>query len=142
VRGTVRSSSKSAFLNDRLTHYEDRFELVFAEDITKDVRLTKLSRMSTPFPTPHFHSTTRLQTLMVCPIFSILIPYFLAIKTYTTDLTISAVRGTTWILNSELKHGSALKRLVLTSSSRWFAKTPPCRAFSMNAAGIKLHWRR
>ena len=36
VRGTVRSLSKSAFLNDIFGHYGDRFELVVVEDITKD----------------------------------------------------------------------------------------------------------
>jgi nucleoside-diphosphate-sugar epimerase len=36
VRGTVRSLSKSAFLNDKFGHYGDRFELVVVEDITKD----------------------------------------------------------------------------------------------------------
>jgi len=36
VRGTVRSLSKSAFLNDKFAHYCDRFELVVVEDITKD----------------------------------------------------------------------------------------------------------
>jgi nucleoside-diphosphate-sugar epimerase len=36
VRGTVRSLSKSAFLNDTFAHYGDRFELVVVEDITKD----------------------------------------------------------------------------------------------------------
>jgi hypothetical protein len=39
----------------------------------------------------------------------------LVIKTYT-DLIIPAVRGTTSILNSALKHGSNVKRVVLTSS--------------------------
>jgi nucleoside-diphosphate-sugar epimerase len=33
-----------------------------------------------------------------------------------TDLIIPAVQGTTSILNSALKHGNALKRVVLTSS--------------------------
>jgi nucleoside-diphosphate-sugar epimerase len=51
---------------------------------------------------------------MVGPIFSEF-SSFLAIKTYT-NLIIPAVRGTTSILNSALKHGSALKRLILTSS--------------------------
>ena len=37
------------------------------------------------------------------------------IKTYA-DLIIPAVRGTTSILNSALKHGSNVKRVVLTSS--------------------------
>ena len=36
VRGTVRSLSKSAFLNDKFAHHGDRFELVVVEDITKD----------------------------------------------------------------------------------------------------------
>ncbi|KAI0245591.1 hypothetical protein BJV78DRAFT_1102259, partial [Lactifluus subvellereus] len=36
VRGTVRSLAKSAFLNDKFSHYDDRFELVAIEDITKD----------------------------------------------------------------------------------------------------------
>ena len=36
VRGSVRSLSKSAFLNDKFAHYKDRFELVVVEDITKD----------------------------------------------------------------------------------------------------------
>ena len=36
VRGTVRSLSKSAFLNDKFAHYGDHFELVVVEDITKD----------------------------------------------------------------------------------------------------------
>jgi hypothetical protein len=36
VRGTVRSLPKSAFLDDKFSHYGDRFELVVVEDITKD----------------------------------------------------------------------------------------------------------
>jgi hypothetical protein len=36
VRGTVRSLSKSAFLNDKFAHYGDRFEIIVVEDITKD----------------------------------------------------------------------------------------------------------
>ena len=36
VRCTVRSLSKSAFLNDNFAHYGDRFELVVVEGITKD----------------------------------------------------------------------------------------------------------
>ncbi len=35
---------------------------------------------------------------------------------YCSDLIIPAVQGTTSILNSALKHGSAVKRLILTSS--------------------------
>ena len=54
----------------------------------------------------------------------------MAIKTFT-DLIIPAVHGTTSILNSALKHGSALKRLVLTSSvAAVREETPVPRAFN------------
>ena len=36
VRGTVRSLSKSAFLNNKFARHGERFELVVVEDITKD----------------------------------------------------------------------------------------------------------
>jgi hypothetical protein len=35
VRGTVRSLSNGAFLNDKFAHYGNRFELVVVEDMTK-----------------------------------------------------------------------------------------------------------
>jgi nucleoside-diphosphate-sugar epimerase len=35
VRGTVRSMEKSAFLVDMFKSYDDKFELVVVEDITK-----------------------------------------------------------------------------------------------------------
>ncbi|KAF8492965.1 D-lactaldehyde dehydrogenase [Russula emetica] len=96
VRGTVRSLSKSAFLNDKFGHYGDRFELVVVEDITKDGAFDEavkgvdvIAHTASPF---HYKATN------------------------PDDLIIPAVRGTTSILNSALKHGSALKRLVLTSS--------------------------
>ncbi|KAH9973391.1 hypothetical protein BJV74DRAFT_864462, partial [Russula compacta] len=79
-------------------HYGDRFELVVVEDITKDgafdeaVRgVDAIAHTASPF---HFKATE------------------------PDDLIIPAVRGTTSILNSALKHGSTtLKRLVLTSST-------------------------
>ena len=50
-----------------------------------------------------------------------------------TDLIIPAVRGTTSILNSALKHGSALKRLILTSSVAAIRETTTVpRTFSEN----------
>ncbi|KAI0272957.1 hypothetical protein BGY98DRAFT_936540 [Russula aff. rugulosa BPL654] len=96
VRGTVRSLSKSAFLNDKFARYGDRFELVVVEDITKDGAFDEavkgvdaIAHTASPF---HYKATE------------------------PDDLIIPAVRGTTSILNSALKHGSALKRLILTSS--------------------------
>ncbi|KAF8468039.1 D-lactaldehyde dehydrogenase [Russula ochroleuca] len=96
VRGTVRSLSKSAFLNDKFAHYGDRFEIIVVEDITKDGAFDEavkgvdtIAHTASPF---HYKST------------------------HPDDLIIPAVRGTTSILNSALKHGSTLKRVILTSS--------------------------
>ncbi|KAI0245434.1 hypothetical protein BJV78DRAFT_1263392 [Lactifluus subvellereus] len=97
VRGTVRSLDKSAFLNDKFAHYGDRFELVAIEDITKDgafdeaVRgVDAIAHTASPF---HYKAT------------------------HPDELIIPAVRGTTSILNSVLKHGSTIKRFILTSSA-------------------------
>src|SRR6266403_2517915 len=113
VRGTVRSLSRSAFLNDKFSHYGDRFELVVVEDITKDGAFDEavqgvdaIAHTASPF---HYKSTNpdgMSESLWVL---------VLVINGYT-DLIIPAVRGTTSILNSALKHGSTLKRLILTSS--------------------------
>lgn len=97
VRGTVRSLTKSAFLKDKFAQYGDRFELVVVEDITKDGAfddavkgVDAIAHTASPF---HYNSTN------------------------PDDLIVPAVRGTTAILNSALKHGSNLKRVVLTSSA-------------------------
>jgi len=96
VRGTVRSLSKSAFLKDRFSDYGDRFELVVVEDIAKDGAFDEavkgvdaIAHTASPF---HYKSSN------------------------PDDLIIPAVRGTTSIMNSALKHGGTVKRLVLTSS--------------------------
>ena len=114
VRGTVRSLSKSAFLNDKFAHYGDRFELVVVEDITKDGAFDEavkdidaIAHTASPF---HYKATEPDGMSNFLWMLT-----FLAIKTFT-DLIVPAVRGTTSILNSALKHGSSVKRLVLTSS--------------------------
>ncbi|KAI0272958.1 hypothetical protein BGY98DRAFT_1099681 [Russula aff. rugulosa BPL654] len=122
VRGSVRSLSKSAFLNDKFAHYKDRFELVVVEDITKDGAFDEAVKgvdaiAHTAFP-------------------------FQYMATNPEDPTTPAVRGTTSILNSALKHGSALKRLVLTSSAMTAREhtTVPC-TFSesnWNEAAVEL----
>ena len=116
VRGTVRSLSKSAFLVDKFAHYGDRFELVVVEDVTKDGAFDEavkdvdaIAYTASPF---HHHKSTNPEGM----------PYFLRVLTMFgaqdthTDLIIPAVRGTTSILNSALRHGNTLKRLILTSS--------------------------
>ncbi|KAI0262294.1 D-lactaldehyde dehydrogenase [Gloeopeniophorella convolvens] len=97
VRGTVRSATKSAFLKDTFAKYGDRFELVVVEDITKDGAFDEavkgvdaIAHTASPF---HFNVTEP-----------------------EAELITPAVKGTTGILNSALRHGSTVKRIVITSS--------------------------
>ncbi|KAF8270658.1 NAD(P)-binding protein [Lactarius quietus] len=96
VRGTVRSLSRSAFLKEQFAEYGERFELVVVEDITKDGAFDEavkgvdaIAHTASPF---HFNATE------------------------PDELIVPAVKGTTTILNSTLKHGTGVKRIVLTSS--------------------------
>ncbi|KAH8995081.1 hypothetical protein EDB86DRAFT_2804906 [Lactarius hatsudake] len=96
VRGTVRSLSKSAFLKEQFAEYGERFELVVVEDITKDGAFDEavkgvdaVAHTASPF---HYNAIE------------------------PDELIIPAVRGTTSILNSALKHGTSVRRVVLTSS--------------------------
>jgi len=96
VRGTVRSLSKSAFLKEKFAQYNDRLELVVVEDITKDGAFDEavrgvdvIAHTASPF---HYNLNE------------------------PDDIIIPAVRGTTSVLNSALKHGNTVKRVVLTSS--------------------------
>ena len=114
VRGTVRSLSKSAFLNDKFAQYGDRFELVVVEDITKDGAFDEavkgvdaIAHTASPF---HYKSTNP------DGMSRFLSEQSPSLGSIHTDLIIPAVRGTTSILNSALRHGSTLKRVILTSS--------------------------
>ena len=116
VRGTVRSLSKSTFLTEKFSNHGDQFELVVVEDITKDGAFDEavkgvdvIAHTASPF---HFKATS---------------PDGMSFHSYQKsrpplpnaihpDIITPAVRGTTSILNSALKHGSNVKRLVLTSS--------------------------
>ncbi|KAI9509130.1 D-lactaldehyde dehydrogenase [Russula earlei] len=96
VRGTVRSLPKSTFLKDRFSHYGDRFELIVVEDITKDGAFDEVIggvdvvvHTASPF---HFKATD------------------------PEELITPAVRGTTSILSSALKHRNTVKRVIVTSS--------------------------
>ncbi|KAI0262296.1 NAD(P)-binding protein [Gloeopeniophorella convolvens] len=96
VRGTVRSVTKSAFLKDIFAEYGDRFELVAVEDITKEGAfdeavkgVSAIAHTASPF---HYNVTE------------------------PEELIAPAVKGTTSILKSALKHGSTVKRVVITSS--------------------------
>ena len=115
VRGTVRSLSKSAFLNDKFSHYGERFELVVVEDITKDGAFDEavkgvdaIAHTASPF---HYKITNPDGMSDFSPNSH---PIW---RSRCVDLIIPAVRGTTSILNSALRHGSTLKRVIITSSA-------------------------
>jgi nucleoside-diphosphate-sugar epimerase len=116
VRGTVRSLIKSAFLVDKFSSYGDRFELVVVEDITKDGAFDEavkgvdvIAHTASPF---NFKATNPDGMILFLPKM-----FKSSLNEIYSDLIIPAVRGTTSILNSSLKHGSTVKRLILTSSA-------------------------
>ena len=116
VRGTVRSLTKSAFLNDKFAQYGHRFELVVVEDITKDGAFDEavkgvdvIAHTASPF---HYNATNPdgMSNCFWMTILSVIDDHTLS------ELIVPAVQGTTTMLKSALKHGSTLKRVVLTSS--------------------------
>jgi hypothetical protein len=80
----------------------------------RTAHLTRRLKVSTPSLTPPLRFTTSLPIPTVFQISPECSPCSLT-KTYL-ELILPAVRGTTSILNSALKHGDSLKRLILTSS--------------------------
>lgn len=96
VRGTVRSESKAAHLRQLFSSYGDKHEVVIVEDITKEGAFDEavkgvdaIEHTASPF---HFNSED------------------------PNDLIEPAVKGTTGVLQSALKYGSNVKRVVVTSS--------------------------
>ncbi|PFH46894.1 hypothetical protein AMATHDRAFT_153481 [Amanita thiersii Skay4041] len=97
VRGTVRSAEKGEHLTEMFKSYRDKFELVVVKDFTKDgafddaVRgIDAIQHIASPL---HFHSDD------------------------PKELIDPAVKGTLGILKSAMKHGPAIKRVVLLAST-------------------------
>ncbi|THU98022.1 D-lactaldehyde dehydrogenase [Dendrothele bispora CBS 962.96] len=97
VRGTVRSEEKAKFLKNLFKGHGDKFETVIVSDITADGAFDEavkgmdaIEHTASPF---HFHADD------------------------PQELIIPAVKGTTGILESALKHGQSVKRIVITSST-------------------------
>ncbi|KAL1741963.1 hypothetical protein HDZ31DRAFT_66409 [Schizophyllum fasciatum] len=96
VRGTVRSAAKGAYLSNYFRAHGDKFELAIVDDITKEGAFDEavkgvdaVEHTASPF---HFKADD------------------------PQELIGPAVNGTRSILNSVLKHGHAIKRVVITSS--------------------------
>ncbi|EIN05399.1 D-lactaldehyde dehydrogenase [Punctularia strigosozonata HHB-11173 SS5] len=97
VRGTVRSEAKAEYLKTLFEDkYADKYEFVIVDDITKEGAfdtavqgVDAVEHTASPFNT-HFEDPE--------------------------DFIIPAVKGTTSVIESVLKHGKDVKRIVVTSS--------------------------
>ncbi|KAJ7598455.1 D-lactaldehyde dehydrogenase [Mycena floridula] len=96
VRGTVRSLQKGKFLKDKFASYGDKFELVVVKDMAAEGAFDEAVKGVDA------------------------VEHLAALVTDTNDdpqaYIQPAVQGTTGILKSILKHGSSIKRVVITSS--------------------------
>ncbi|KAI0337610.1 NAD(P)-binding protein [Trametopsis cervina] len=96
VRSTVRSEKSVPYLKNLFKEYESKYELVIVPDITKEGAFDEAVKgvdavlhTASPF---HYHTDD------------------------PSEIIDPAVKGTTSILNSVLKHGQSVRRFVLTSS--------------------------
>ncbi|KAI0690651.1 NAD(P)-binding protein [Cerioporus squamosus] len=96
VRGTVRSESKAKYLRQLFQPYGDKFEVVIVDDITREGAFDEavkgvdaIAHTASPF---HHRADD------------------------PSEVIVPAVQGTLGVLNSALKHGSSVKRIVITAS--------------------------
>ncbi|KDR70025.1 hypothetical protein GALMADRAFT_255392 [Galerina marginata CBS 339.88] len=98
VRGTVRTDAKAKFMKDYFTSlgYGDKLELVIAEDIVKEGAFDDAVKDVDAIA----HTASPFHTNVTDP----------------EDFIRPAVQGTVGMLNSALKNGNKVKRVVITSS--------------------------
>ncbi|KAF8999630.1 hypothetical protein BDQ17DRAFT_1308413 [Cyathus striatus] len=96
VRGTVRSASKGKYLEEYFKSYGDKFELVVVEDITTPGAFDEAVK-----GVDFIEHTAS--------------PFHLDVDD-PEELYRPAIRGTVGILESALKNGPSIKRIVVTSS--------------------------
>ncbi|KAI0926024.1 hypothetical protein AcW1_008303 [Taiwanofungus camphoratus] len=96
VRGTVRSESKAAHLRESFASYGDKLEVVVVDDITKEGAFDEVVKGIDAIE----HTASPFHFKAVEP----------------DELIIPAVHGTTRVLESALAYGTAVKRVVITSS--------------------------
>ncbi|TFK81177.1 NAD(P)-binding protein [Polyporus arcularius HHB13444] len=96
VRGTVRSESKGKYLRQLFQSYGDKFELVVVDDITRECAFDEAVKGVDAIA----HTASPFHNRADDP----------------NDVIVPAVHGTLSVLNSALKHGSSVKRVVITAS--------------------------
>ncbi|KAF8209093.1 hypothetical protein K438DRAFT_2012400 [Mycena galopus ATCC 62051] len=115
VRGTVRSAEKCAFLHETFASYGDKFELIVVPNITQEGAFDEVVKGVDAIE--HTASPFHLQA------------------DDPEELIRPAIEGTVGILKSALKHGTTVKRVVVTSScAAIFQQDPEPKTLS------ELHW--
>ena len=96
VRGTVRSQDKGAYLTDKFKAFGDKFEFVIVKDIAEDNAFDEAVKGvdAVAHTASPFHFDAEDPQVLIRP----------------------AVKGTTGILHSIIKNGSAVKRVIVLSS--------------------------
>lgn len=105
VRGTVRSAKKAEHIQKQFAEFGDKLEVVVVEDITKEGAFDEVvkgvdavAHTASPF---HFNAHR------------------------PEELIEPAVKGTVGVLQSVLKHGTSVKRVVITSSVAAIVRDEP-----------------
>ncbi|EGN92982.1 hypothetical protein SERLA73DRAFT_172493 [Serpula lacrymans var. lacrymans S7.3] len=96
VRGTVRSEAKAQYLRERFSSYGDKHEVVVVEDVTKDGAFDEAVKDIDGI----------LHTASPCHVDA----------DDPNEVIVPAVRGTISIMESALKYGPSVKRIIVTSS--------------------------
>ncbi|KAJ7103957.1 hypothetical protein B0H15DRAFT_766839 [Mycena belliarum] len=97
VRGAVRSKGKCAHLQETFASYGEKFELVVVPDITQDGAFDEAVKGVDAIE----HTAS---------------PFHLN-EAQPDEFLTPAIKGTVGILESALKHGTSVKRIVVTSST-------------------------
>ncbi|KAJ7617968.1 D-lactaldehyde dehydrogenase [Roridomyces roridus] len=97
VRGTVRSADRCSHLRTTFAEYGDKFELLVVPDITQEGAFDEAVKGVDAIE----HTAS---------------PFHLRADAKPEDFIVPAVQGTVGILKSALKHGDAIKRIVITGS--------------------------
>ncbi|KAI0056654.1 D-lactaldehyde dehydrogenase [Artomyces pyxidatus] len=108
VRGTVRSASKGEHLKSLFAAFGERFEIVVVEDIEKDGAFDEAVKGVDLVE----HTASPVTIRANDP----------------NELIVPAVRGTIGILESIKKHGSSVKRVVITGSTAAVITGPSAEA--------------
>ncbi|KAJ7596322.1 D-lactaldehyde dehydrogenase [Mycena floridula] len=112
VRGTVRSAAKGKSLSEQFASFGDKFEYAIVEDIVKEGAFDEAVKGVDAIE----HTAS---------------PFYMDNVDDPEELIGPAVQGTVGVMKSAMKHGSLVKRIVITSSTASiFEMVPESKVFS------------